>query len=70
MESLNNGIENNRRLAVIEESINRALLYDDNDKKVENRCNKLILPVTMLLGVGIIAMVIVVIIIVFTPLHI
>jgi hypothetical protein len=69
MESLNNGIENNRRLAVIEESINRALLYDDNDKKVENRCNKLILQVTMLLGVGIIAMVIVVIIIVFKKIN-
>ena len=36
MESSNNDIENNRRIAVIEESINRALLYDDNKKMIKN----------------------------------
>lgn len=61
MESLNSDIENNRRIAVIEESINRALLYDDY-KKDDNKCKNLILPMTIILAVCVIVMVIVVVI--------
>jgi hypothetical protein len=64
MESLNSDIENNRRIAVIEESINRALLYDDY-KKDDNKCKNLMLPITILIAISIIVMVIVVVIFIF-----
>lgn len=63
MESLNNNDleSNNRKIDEIEESISKALLYDDN-KKDENICNNLIPHIIILLGISVIVIVIVVIV--------
>ena len=62
MESLNNDLEsNNRKIHEIEGSISKALLYNDNNKKNENICNKLILQIVILLGISVIVIVIAII---------
>lgn len=64
MESLNNDIENNRRLAAIEESINRELLYDDNkrdDKKCLETPISTFIYVSLVFGIIILIMVIIII---------
>lgn len=70
MESLNSDIENNnRRLAVIEQSISRALLYDDNQNTPDNKCIKVLKETTLFsiftcLAVGVIILIVVIIIII------
>jgi hypothetical protein len=62
MESLNNDLEsNNRKIDEIEGSISKALLYNDNNKKNENICNKLIPQIVILLGISVIVIVIAII---------
>jgi hypothetical protein len=62
MESLNNDLEsNNRKIDEIEGSISKALLYNDNNKKNENICNKLIPQILILLGISVIVIVIAII---------
>jgi hypothetical protein len=67
MES-SNDLENNRRLALIEESISRTLLYNDN-KIDNNNCNNLILSVTVVLSVIVISIIMVILIIVLHKIY-
>ena len=67
MES-SNDLENNRRLSLIEESISRTLLYNDN-KIDNNKCNNLILSVTVVLSVIVISIIMVILIIVLHKIY-
>jgi len=70
MES-SNDLENNRRLSLIEESISRTLLYNDNkiDNNKCNNCNNLILSVTVVLSVIVISIIMVILIIVLHKIY-
>lgn len=62
MEDSYNDLENNRRLAVIEQSITRTLLYDD-DKKNMDKCYGLsCIPIC----IGIFAIIIVMVVVIIT----
>lgn len=62
MEDSYNDLENNRRLAVIEQSITRTLLYDDDKKDMDKCSGSSFIPIC----IGIFAIIIVIVVVIIT----